>query len=94
MAIKKRFKRNPIKLQDQFSKEKKPCRFCSTNTQWIDYKDTALLRNFISMRAKMFPTRRSGNCAKHQRMLAESIKRARYMALLPTTIDKKSHFTM
>ncbi len=88
-------KRRPIRnLAEQFNKEKKQCRFCSTNTQWIDYKDTAFLRTLVSMRAKVFPRQRTGTCAKHQRMVAESIKRARYMAIMPTTIDKNSRFPL
>lgn len=77
---------------EDFAKEKKQCRFCSTNTLWIDYKDPAFLRSFVSMQAKMYPPRKTGTCAKHQRQLANAVKRARYMALLPYTIDRKQHF--
>ena len=49
----------------------------------IDYKDTAKLQSYISDRGKIQPRRRTGVCAKHQRSLAEAIKRARYIALLP-----------
>ncbi len=86
-------RRPHMRMEEQLKQEKKQCRFCSTNTQWVDYKDPAFLRNFISMQAKMYPPRKTGTCAKHQRVLATAVKRARYMALLPYTIDKKHHFS-
>ncbi len=49
----------------------------------IDYKDVKLLRKFISERGKIVPRRISGTSAKSQRQLANAIKRARYIALLP-----------
>ena len=49
----------------------------------IDYKDVKLLRKFISERGKIVPRRISGTSAKNQRQLANAIKRARYIALLP-----------
>jgi small subunit ribosomal protein S18 len=49
----------------------------------IDYKDTARLSRYISERGKINPRRRSGTCAKHQRALANAIKQARMIALLP-----------
>lgn len=53
----------------------------------IDYKSIDMLRRFISDRGRMFPRRRSGNCAKHQRTVAEEIKRARFMGMLPYLAD-------
>lgn len=61
------------------------CYFCKSSTKEIDYKDTQILRRFISSYAKIVPRKRSGVCAKHQRKLATAIKRARVMALLPFT---------
>jgi len=49
----------------------------------IDYKDPVKLRRYISDRGKIEPRRKTGTCAKHQRALAEAIKRARHLALLP-----------
>ena len=49
----------------------------------IDYKDTELLKRFISERGKILPRRVTGTSAKYQRMLTTAIKRARHMALLP-----------
>ena len=59
------------------------CFFCSQNIKEIDYKDTEFLRRFISGQAKIIDPQHTGVCAKHQRKLAEAIKRARFMALLP-----------
>ncbi|MFC2016670.1 30S ribosomal protein S18, partial [Chloroflexota bacterium] len=49
----------------------------------VDYKDPDKLRSYISDRGKIEPRRRTGTCAKHQRILARAIKRARHLALLP-----------
>ncbi|MFA6534376.1 MAG: 30S ribosomal protein S18 [Patescibacteria group bacterium] len=62
---------------------KKQCYFCANAYEEIDYKDATLLRRFTSSYGKIAPRRRSGVCALHQRQLAEGIKRARVMALLP-----------
>jgi small subunit ribosomal protein S18 len=61
---------------------KKVCRFCTQKLK-IDYKDADVLRRFITERGKIYPRRMTGTCAKHQRALAVSIKRARIIALLP-----------
>ena len=61
------------------------CSFCVDKAEYIDYKDTAKLRKYITERGKILPRRISGNCAKHQRELTEAIKRARIVALLPYT---------
>jgi len=63
--------------------KKKQCFFCSQNVGELDYKDTDLLNRFISSQAKIIDPAHTGTCAKHQRKLANAIKRARYMALLP-----------
>lgn len=65
------------------STEKKYCHFCVNNIQDIDYKNVNLLRRFISSYSKIVSRKRSGVCAFHQRKLANAIKRARIMALLP-----------
>ncbi len=62
---------------------RKICSFCKDKVKTIDYKDSVKLRHYISDRGKIEPRRRSGNCAKHQRLLATAVKRARYLALLP-----------
>ncbi len=64
---------------------RKVCRFCADSTIEIDYKDPKALRLFVTETGKMIPRRISGNCARHQRPLALAIKRARHLALLPTS---------
>ncbi|MEY4731180.1 MAG: ribosomal protein small subunit ribosomal protein [Candidatus Parcubacteria bacterium] len=59
------------------------CFFCSQNLKQIDYKETGLLRRFVSSQMKIIDPKHTGVCASHQRLLAEAIKRARYLALLP-----------
>lgn len=68
-------------------KRKKVCQFCVDKSPGIDYKDTIKLRKFISERSKILPRRTTGTCAPHQRQLAEAIKRARQIALLPYVTD-------
>ncbi|MDP4013933.1 MAG: 30S ribosomal protein S18 [Candidatus Nanopelagicales bacterium] len=64
---------------------KKPCQFCLDNVEYVDYKDIALLRKFISDRGKIRARRVTGNCNQHQRSVAAAVKNAREMALLPYT---------
>src|SRR6266542_4142447 len=66
---------------------RKVCSFCVEKVQKIDYKDVGRIRRYISERGKIDPRRKSGSCAKHQRMLTTALKRARFMALLPYTAD-------
>jgi small subunit ribosomal protein S18 len=66
----------------------KTCRFCADSSLKIDYKDPKNLVVFTTERGKIIPRRISGNCAKHQRVLALAIKRARNIALLPFTTAK------
>ena len=70
------------KIQRRLPK-KKVCVFCGDKVEEIDYKDVAKLRKFVTEKGKIVPRRMSGVCAKHQRMLATAIKRARVMGLLP-----------
>ena len=62
---------------------RKVCSFCVDKVKSIDYKDGGKLRGYITDRGKIQPRRRTGTCAKHQRILAVAIKRARHLALLP-----------
>lgn len=64
---------------------KRFCRFCVNKIRTIDYKDIKLLEGFIKERGKIVSSRISGNCAKHQRRLAEAIKQARFISLIPYT---------
>ncbi|MDR3130585.1 MAG: 30S ribosomal protein S18 [Treponema sp.] len=66
--------------------KKKVCKFCTQKLK-IDYKGADVLRRFVTDRGKIVPRRMTGTCAKHQRALAEAIKRARIIALLPFVSD-------
>jgi len=63
----------------------KACYFCQKNINHVDFKETEVLRKFLTMQAKIASAKRSGNCKKHQRELSQAIKRARFLALLPYT---------
>jgi len=63
--------------------KKKVCRFCNDKNLKIDYKDINTLKKFITEGGKILPKRITGNCSKHQRKIAEQIKIARAIALLP-----------
>ena len=65
--------------------KKKVCQFCKEKADGVDYKDTALLRKFISDRGKIRARRVTGNCTQHQRDVATAVKNSREMALLPYT---------
>jgi len=67
---------------------RKVCRFCADKTLKIDYKDLRMITQFVTERGKMTPSRITGNCAGHQRLLTTAIKRARSVALLPFTTAK------
>ena len=62
---------------------KRPCRFCIERVIAIDYKDLERLSRCVTDRGKIIPSRLTGACAKHQRMVTRAVKRARFMALLP-----------
>ena len=69
------------------TRRKRPCYFKVNKIETIDYKDIDLLNRFITDRGKIIPKRNSGVSAKYQRMLAQAIKRARYIGLLPYCIN-------
>ena len=73
-VAKKPFKKAP---------RKKVCTFCVEKVEAIDYKDVAKLKRFVTEKGKILPRRMTGVCAKHQRVLAVAIKRARLVDLLP-----------
>jgi small subunit ribosomal protein S18 len=66
---------------------RKVCSFCVDKVQKIDFKEVGRIRRYISDRGTIDPRRKSGTCAKHQRMLTAALKRARHMALLPYTAE-------
>ena len=68
-------------------KRRKVCNFCVDKIDYIDYKDSAKLRRYLSERGKILPRRTTGTCARDQRQLTVAIKRARHVALLPFIAD-------
>ncbi|PIR73870.1 MAG: 30S ribosomal protein S18 [Candidatus Moranbacteria bacterium CG10_big_fil_rev_8_21_14_0_10_35_21] len=66
--------------------EKKVCSFCEKKMDKIDYKDAYLLRYFMNSQGKIYPPKRHGVCARHQRTLSNAIKKARVMALVPFVV--------
>ena len=73
------------KRRDSLTTRKRFCRFCADKVKTIDYKDVKRLEAFIMERGKILSSRLSGNCAKHQRRIAEAITKARFISLLPYT---------
>jgi len=69
----------------RFFRRRKYCKFTAEGITDIDYKDLTLLKAYITETGKIVPSRITGTRAKYQRQLATSIKRARYVALLPYT---------
>ncbi len=70
-------------MAEFYRKKKKVCMMCTGKT--VDYKDPEILRKYINEKGKILPRRVTGNCARHQRFIAQQIKRARAIALLPYT---------
>ncbi len=66
---------------------KKVCRLTVDRVVYIDYKDVAMLKHYITERGKIIPRRITGASAKHQRMLTHAIKLARQIAMLPYSAD-------
>lgn len=81
----------PYSSQNRHSKKTVPpalqapkmCHFCVNQIDEVDYKNVQVLQKYLSSYARIIPKRRSGLCSKHQRKIANAIKRARIMAILP-----------
>ena len=69
-----------------FFRRKKSCPFSGPNAPLIDFRDVRLLQRFLTERGKIVPSRISAVSAKKQRLLAQAIKRARHIGLLPYII--------
>jgi small subunit ribosomal protein S18 len=69
----------------KFFRRRKFCKFSAEGVTSIDYKDLNTLRQYVSENGKIVPSRITGTKAKYQRMLQTSIKRARFLALIPYT---------
>jgi len=74
----------------RFFRRKKYCRFTAEGIKQIDYKDIAMLKNYVTETGKIVPSRITGTKARYQRQLSTAIKRARYLALLPYS-DAHTH---
>ena len=70
-------------MAEFYRKKKKICQMCAGKS--VDYKNPEILRKYINEKGKILPRRVTGTCAKHQRIVATQIKRARMMAILPFT---------
>ena len=73
----------PVKKVVKRVPRRKVCSFCQNKAETIDYKDIATLKKYVTEKGKILPRRMTGVCAKHQRVLAVAIKRARLVDLLP-----------
>lgn len=73
--------------RERYTGRRRACQFCADKMSLIDYKDIGRLRKYLSERGKIEPRRKTGTCAKHQRVLTTSLKRARQLALLPYTAE-------
>jgi small subunit ribosomal protein S18 len=69
---------------------RKYCQFCKEHTEYIDYKDTQVLRKYVTDRGKIKSRRVTGACVQHQRDIANAVKRAREMALMPYIVPAVS----
>lgn len=69
--------------------KKRYCKYCEAKVDHIDYKDVDALKHSLSERYKIMPRRLTGNCKKHQEVVTKAIKRARQVALIPYTVDRK-----
>src|SRR5438094_713107 len=76
-------RRSAVGARRPFYRRRKSCPFSGPNAPKIDYKDVRLLSRFLSERGKIVPSRITAVSAKKQRELAQAIKRARFLALLP-----------
>ena len=70
-------------MAEFYRKKKKVCYMCTGKD--IDYKDIDVLKKYVNDKGKILPRRVTGACAKHQRHIAEQVKKARAIALLPYT---------
>ncbi|HIF48694.1 MAG TPA: 30S ribosomal protein S18 [Cytophagales bacterium] len=74
---------------DRSSKQKKFCRFKKSGIKYIDYKDSDFLKQFINDQGKILPRRITGTSLKYQKKVAQAIKRARHLGLLPFSTDSQ-----
>ena len=75
---------NPVNVE---VKKKKYCRFKKAGIKYVDYKDAEFLKKFLNEQGKILPRRITGTSLKFQRKVAQAVKRARSIALLPYVTD-------
>lgn len=68
-------------------RRRRVCIMCADHIKFVDYKNASFLRRYVSDRGRIETRRKTSACAKHQRALANAIKRARHLALLPYTAE-------
>lgn len=68
-------------MAEFYRKKKKVCQMCAGKS--VDYKDVNIVLKYVNEKGKILPRRMTGACAKHQRHIAQQIKRSRFMALIP-----------
>ena len=68
-------------MAEFYRKKKKICQMCAGKS--VDYKDVMIINKYINEKGKILPRRVTGTCAKHQRHVADEVKKARFMALIP-----------
>jgi len=83
-------KQNDIKFLTATRIEKRPkkyCRFKKMGIKYVDYKDPEFLKKFVNEQGKLLPRRLTGTSLKFQRKVAQAVKRARHLALMPYVAD-------
>lgn len=73
--------------KDQDKKKHKNCSFCVDKIDAVDFKDSAKLKRYLTEAGKIIPRRITGTCAKHQRMVASAVKRAREASIISYVFD-------
>ena len=80
-------KRKPAEVKGRVRRGRpKVCMFCAEHVEWVDYKDTAVLRRFMNDRGRIKARGATGTCAQHQRDVAVAVKTARELVLLPYVV--------
>lgn len=74
------------KEQDD-KKKHKSCNFCIDKVEYIDYKDSAKIKRYLTEAGKIIPRRITGTCAKHQRMISNAVKRSREASIINYVFD-------
>ena len=72
----------------RFQRRPRVCQFCADGVNSLNYKQVDVVKRYVNDAGKIRSRRETGNCAKHQRMVARAVKRARHMALVPYTSDR------